>query len=99
MSAIFTFPNRILFGAGVRSSLAEELARLGVQRPLIVTDAGITAVGLVAEVVGGGKTDGLAKAVVFDAVQANPTEEDVLGGLDRYRTEGCDGIVGLGGGS
>lgn len=96
MPAIFTFPNRILFGAGARSSMATELARLGVRRPLVVTDAGLTASGLVDEVIGGG---GPVAAVVFDAVQANPTEDDVLDGLDRYRTDGCDGLVGLGGGS
>ena len=32
-------------------------------------------------------------------VQANPTEQDVLDGLDRYRALGCDGLIGLGGGS
>jgi 4-hydroxybutyrate dehydrogenase len=37
--------------------------------------------------------------VVFAEVQANPTEADVLAGLDRYRAEGCDGVIGLGGGS
>ena len=96
MSAIFTFPNRILFGAGTRAKLAEELAQLGVRRPLVVTDAGLEASGLVAEVVAGG---GLDRAVIFRDVHANPTEGDVLAALDRYRTEACDGVVGLGGGS
>jgi alcohol dehydrogenase class IV len=96
MSAIFTFPNRILFGAGTRASLAEELARLGVRRPLLVTDAGLEASGLVAEVVDVG---GIGQASLFCDVQANPTEADVLAGLGRYREEGCDGLVGLGGGS
>src|SRR5271170_2223470 len=96
MSAIFTFPNRILFGAGTRTLLAGELAQLGVRHPLVVTDAGLQASGLVAEVITDG---GLDRAVLFRDVHANPTEEDVLAGLDRYRTEGCDGVIGLGGGS
>ena len=50
--AIFTFPNRILFGEGARTHLAAELARLGVARPLVVTDRGLVASGLVDEVVG-----------------------------------------------
>jgi alcohol dehydrogenase class IV len=37
--------------------------------------------------------------VVFSDVSANPTEDDVLAGLDRYRTEACDGLVAIGGGS
>ena len=96
MFAIFTFPNRIVFGAGARASLAGELARLGVRRPLVVTDAGLEAAGLVAEVVTGG---GIAGAPLFRDVQANPTEDDVLAGLESYRAGECDGVIGLGGGS
>jgi 4-hydroxybutyrate dehydrogenase len=93
--AIFTFPTRILFGPGVRASLASELSRLGVARPMIVTDPGLLATGLVAEVIAPlGKA-----AVVFSDVKANPAEEDVLAGLNRYREAGCDGLIGLGGGS
>jgi alcohol dehydrogenase class IV len=96
MTAIFTFPNRIVFGAGSRTELGGELARLGVKRPLVVTDPGLEASGLCGAVVAGG---GLEGAVLFSGVHANPTEEDVLGGLDRYQTGQCDGLVGLGGGS
>jgi 4-hydroxybutyrate dehydrogenase len=98
MAAVFTFPNRILFGAGARTQLAEELTGLGVGRPLVVTDAGLAASGLVDTVIEGGG-GGLERAVVFSGVQANPAEEDVLAGLERYRAEGCDGLVALGGGS
>jgi alcohol dehydrogenase class IV len=62
---------------------------------LVVTDPGLLAAGLVTEVIGPlGKP-----AVVFGEVHANPTEEDVLLGLDRYRDESCDGLVAVGGGS
>ncbi len=93
--AIFTFPNRIVFGAGSVASLRTELGRLGVLRPLVVTDAGLVAAGLV---------DGLIASiachvVVHSGVQPNPTEADVLAGLTLYREEGCDGVIGLGGGS
>jgi alcohol dehydrogenase class IV len=93
MLSIFTFPNRILFGEGARKSLAEELARLGVRRPLIVTDPGIVRSGIDADV-----TRDLAR-VAFTDIHANPTEGDVLAGLECYRAEGCDGLVALGGGS
>jgi 4-hydroxybutyrate dehydrogenase len=94
-ASIFTFPNRILFGGGARDSLAAELARLGVTRPLVVTDPGLVAAGLVAEVIAPlGKSP-----VVLSDVHANPTEEDVLRGLDWYLNESCDGLVAVGGGS
>lgn len=92
---MFTFPNRVLFGPGASGWLSAELDRLGVHRPLIVTDAGLIATGIVARLI-----DPLGdRAVVHAEVQANPTEADVLAGLERYRDAGCDGLVGLGGGS
>jgi alcohol dehydrogenase class IV len=94
MPAIFSFPNRILFGAGSRTELGAELARLGVGRPLVVTDSGLEASGVVGEVVAG-----LERATIFTRVQANPTETDVLLGLELYKARGCDGLVALGGGS
>jgi alcohol dehydrogenase class IV len=94
MTSLFTFPNRILFGEGSISSLSAELRRLGVRKPLVVTDPGLVKAGLVATV-----TAGLEASVVFDQVQPNPTEDDVLLGLERYREAGCDGLIGLGGGS
>ncbi len=44
--SIFTFPNRILFGEGARAELPVELTRLGVSRPLLVTDRGLVDIGL-----------------------------------------------------
>jgi 4-hydroxybutyrate dehydrogenase len=92
--ATFTFPNRILLGEGSRDWLAAELARLRVVRPLVVTDLGLVAAGVVDEVVGR-----LGQADVFTGVSANPCEDDVLAALAVYRDRGCDGLVGLGGGS
>jgi alcohol dehydrogenase class IV len=90
----FTFPNRIRFGEGARNELGGELARLGVCRPLVVTDPGLRASGLVESVTGM-----LRDATVLSAVQANPAECDVLAGLEAYRSSGCDGLVAVGGGS
>jgi alcohol dehydrogenase class IV len=95
LGGTFTFPTRVRFADGARRDLAAELAGLAVRRPLVVTDAGVLAAGLVSEVI-----DPLDFAPTLDsAVHANPTEDDVLAGLDRYREEGCDGLIALGGGS
>jgi len=91
----FTFPTRVHFGNGARSSLAEELSRLGITRPLVVTDAGVLTAGIVTEVI----LRSNAGRVFESEVQSNPTEEDVLAGVARYCEEACDGLIGLGGGS
>ena len=68
---------------------------LGIKRPLIATDRGLAASGLVAKV-----TSLLPdQAAVFDGTPANPTEDAVLAAHEIYKSNGCDGIIGLGGGS
>jgi 4-hydroxybutyrate dehydrogenase len=94
MSTI-TYLTRIEFGEGVISRLPEFLAGLGVKRPLIATDKGLVATGLVARIAAL-LTD---IPVVFDGTPANPTEAAVLAAYEQYKAEGCDGIIGLGGGS
>jgi 4-hydroxybutyrate dehydrogenase len=94
-AATFTFPNRVLFGSGSHRLLPAELARWEMSRPLVVTDRGLVATGLIAQVLG---TLG-RHAAVFDEIQANPTDADVVAGLDRYRNAGCDGLIAIGGGS
>lgn len=88
---------RTVFGAGAISTLGAELGALGVRRPLLVTDEGLLATGLVAKVVAacGAK----AAPVVFDGVTENPLFADADHGAARYWREGCDGVVALGGGS
>ncbi len=94
MSTI-TYLTRIEFGEGQVSRLPEFLTLLGIQRPLIATDKGLVATGLV-DRISGFLTIPFA---VFDGTPANPTEEAVLAAKAFYDQNGCDGIVGLGGGS
>ncbi|WP_128255790.1 iron-containing alcohol dehydrogenase [Falsirhodobacter deserti] len=93
MSTI-NYLTRIEFGEGEISRLPEFLAGLGVRRPLIATDRGLVATGLVDRV-----TAQIPEAVVFADTPANPTEEAVTSAHALYVAEGCDGVVGLGGGS
>ena len=94
MSTI-NYLTRVEFGEGQVSRLQEFLDLLGVKRPLLCTDRGLVATGLVARVAG----LLTAPPVIFDGTPANPTEEAVLAAHALYRAEGCDGIIGLGGGS
>jgi len=98
MLSTFSFPNKIVFGCGAVNSIAEIASDFSINRVLIVTDKGIVRAGLVEKV-----TDNLQKASVeyalFDGVSPNPTEDDVYAGVERYDSEGCDFIIGIGGGS
>jgi len=86
---------RLVFGVGALASLAGELALLGIRRPLLLSDRGLERAGAVAAA-SRWLPPGAAQHL---DVPENPT----LAGADRafacYRDAGCDGIVGLGGGS
>ena len=95
--ALIQYLTRIQFEAGAIALLAGELARLGVSRPLIVTDKGIVAAGLLTTVLG---QSGLAQdTAVFDETPENPTEAAALRAVLRFNEAGCDSVVALGGGS
>ncbi|MGM0689131.1 MAG: iron-containing alcohol dehydrogenase [Bacillota bacterium] len=79
-------------------NLPEELALLGVKKPLIVTDQGVVNAGLLDRVVQPLK-NASANYVIYDAVVFNPPLATVAAGTDLYNKNSCDGLVALGGGS
>ena len=87
-----TYLSDIYFEAGAIDVLPCLTKKLGMTRPLLVTDKGVVEAGLRDRV----SVDPL---VVFDGVEPNPSETCVLNALARYREQGCDGVVGMGGGS
>lgn len=91
-------PGSILHGGGSRSELPGLLANLGVRRPLLVTDPGVTALGFTAELVRWLAVAGIDCAV-FDGVQPDPTTHNVEAGVAALRAHRADGVVALGGGS
>jgi alcohol dehydrogenase class IV len=94
----FSFPTKILFGCGAVERLPSCLQETGIHKPLLVTDPGLRASPVFDTVVAVLKEAGLPHEV-FDRVRANPIEEDVLESAELYRSTGCDGAIGLGGGS
>ena len=93
-----SWPTRVVLGPGALARLPAHLARLGVRRPLVVTDAGVVRAGLAARVHAVLDAAGV-RAEAFEDVQPNPTDRDAAQGLAAYRRGGCDGLVAVGGGS
>ncbi|MBM3500778.1 MAG: iron-containing alcohol dehydrogenase [Armatimonadetes bacterium] len=95
----FSFPTQIRYGPGARAALAEFADELQVTRPLLVTDRGLpgteayrlTATALAQTWSGGYEAS--------EGVHPNPVEADVEAVFRAYEDGGCDGVVGLGGGS
>ncbi|WP_244830960.1 iron-containing alcohol dehydrogenase [Caballeronia sp. TF1N1] len=95
--SLINYITQIQFDFGALRLLAGECERFGIKRPLIVTDAGIRAAGLLDKVVDalGAKTP----APVFDATPPNPNEAAVRAAVAMYRENDCDGVIAAGGGS
>src|ERR1041384_4568605 len=96
----FSFPTPTLFGVGAVAELPARSKRLGIRRPLVVTDPGLL------------KTDAfdtLTKTLgergqgkdwfVYAGVHPNPVEQDVREAAAAFREHNCDGIIAVGGGS
>ena len=94
----FAFPTTIHFGPGARKLVGEHLRSQGVKRPLIVTDKGLAALPLIAELRDELKGTGLDVAV-FGGVFGNPTAAQAMAGADAYRAHRADAVVGVGGGA
>lgn len=82
----------VWFGCGAVASVPGILERLGVARPLVVTDANLLERGFVARL-------GLGEPACFAGTATNPTEANLNDCLAQYRARNCDGLVALGGGA
>ncbi|MGE4537479.1 MAG: iron-containing alcohol dehydrogenase family protein [Desulfovibrio sp.] len=89
----------ILFtGAGALAKLPESITGNGGKKPLVVTDKGIVKAGISQKVEAVLTEAGIPYAV-YDETVPNPTTGNVHAALALYRSEGCDCLIGLGGGS
>jgi alcohol dehydrogenase class IV len=95
--ALIQYLTTIHFDFGALSLLPAEMRRLGITRPMIVTDPGVLAAGLHARVVAAIGDAG--RPTDWHDTPSNPTEDAVLAAAARYREAGCDGVVAVGGGS
>ena len=95
--ALINYLTRVQFDYGAVQLLKEELEALGVNRPMIVTDEGVRGAGLLEPVLSSIVQD--PEPTIFDETPGNPTEEVLEAALALYGERGCDGLIGVGGGS
>jgi alcohol dehydrogenase class IV len=96
MISVFSFPTQIHFGPGARLRIGEHLQAQGVRRPLVVTDRGVAALPVFAEVLA---SLGGMEADTFSDLAGNPVVSQVSAGAEAFRRHRADSIVGIGGGA
>ena len=94
--AFIYYVTQIQFEFGAIKLLKQECERVGITRPLIITDPGVKAAGILQKAL-----DALPgmHVTVFDQTPSNPTEAAVRAAADVYTSSGCDGLIAVGGGS
>lgn len=93
----FIMPKRVYYGENALESAKDTLAAFG-KKALIVTDPMMVKLGNAKLV-----TDILEKNnqqfAIYDQITGEPTDVMVDKGLEIYKSEGCDFLIGIGGGS
>ncbi len=94
--AFIYYVTQVQFDFGAIKLLKQECQRVGITRPLIVTDAGVKAAGILQKALD--QLPGMT-VTVFDQTPSNPTEAAVLAAAELYKSSHCDGLIAVGGGS
>jgi len=94
--ALINYLTQINIDFGTLSLLKAECERVGIKKPLIVTDAGVRAAGVLDKAL---LALGTMPYAIFDQTPSNPTEAAVRAAVEVLKAHGCDGLIGVGGGS
>ncbi|MDE2458209.1 MAG: iron-containing alcohol dehydrogenase [Rhodospirillales bacterium] len=98
LTANWSYPTAIRFGAGRIQELAAACAAAGIRRPLLVTDRGLATLPITAATLALMEAAGLGRAL-FAEVDPNPNEKNLEAGIKVFIAGGHDGVIAFGGGS
>jgi methanol:N,N-dimethyl-4-nitrosoaniline oxidoreductase len=88
---------RGLLGPGAYELVGVEAKQLGFKRSLLMT-SGLRGTGIIEDIVGKVKYQGV-DVVVYDKVESNPKDYNVMDAYQLYADEKCDSFISVGGGS
>lgn len=95
----FFCPVKVIAGHAALEHIPYELASLGAKRPMIITDKGVRTNNLLAPLEAAFESTDIEIGFVFDDVPPDSSLETVRAVAQAYRTNNCDAIIAVGGGS
>ena len=98
LTANWSYPTAIRFGAGRITEIADACAAAGIRKPLLVTDRGLAEMEITTRTLDLLEAGGLGRAI-FSDVDPNPNEKNAESGVAAFKAGGHDGVVAFGGGS
>lgn len=98
LTANWSYPTAVRFGAGRILEIADACAAAGIKKPLLITDRGLADMAITTKTLDLLETAGLGRAIFAD-VDPNPNEKNAAAGVQAFKDGGHDGVVAFGGGS
>ena len=98
LTANWSYPTAIRFGAGRISEIGEACAAAGIKKPLLITDRGLAGMNITTRTLDLMEAAGLGRAIFAD-VDPNPNEKNAAAGVQAFKEGGFDGVIAFGGGS
>ncbi|VAW70102.1 Alcohol dehydrogenase [hydrothermal vent metagenome] len=98
LQANWNYPAPIRFGVGSILQLADACEQLNINKPLLVTDAGLVKQDFIQEIIRNNKKAGI-ETTIFSGVKPNPTGENIEQGVRVFNQAEHDGVIAVGGGS
>ena len=98
LTANWSYPTTVRFGAGRILEIADACAAAGIKKPLLITDRGLADMAITTKTLDLLETAGLGRAIFAD-VDPNPNEKNAAAGVQAFNEGGHDGVVAFGGGS
>ncbi|KAA9159611.1 iron-containing alcohol dehydrogenase [Amycolatopsis acidicola] len=96
--SFFQLVPEVHYGRGVAASAGGLAKAQGIRHALVVTDPGVLGAGVCEPVLSALRDEGVA-VTVFSDLATNPSEKQVAAAAEAYVAAGCDGVLGVGGGS
>jgi alcohol dehydrogenase class IV len=98
ITGAWNFPTRVVAGPGRIAELPDLCRAHGINRPLLVTDAGLAKSDMIASIARRVREAGIPISI-FSDVKGNPVESNLTAGVVAFKQGGHDGVVAVGGGS
>ncbi|MGF6155953.1 alcohol dehydrogenase class IV [Ensifer sp. KUDG1] len=98
ITANWSYPTSIKFGAGRIKELADHCKAVGMKKPLLITDRGLAPMAITQNALDILESAGLGRAIFAD-VDPNPNDVNLAAGVKAFKDGGHDGVVAFGGGS
>lgn len=94
----FKQKTEVIFGENTLAELPQALTTRKLQKVFVVGDPGVEKAGIIDQVNGVLKECGIT-FINFNRIEANPTDETIIQAAELCKSEQCDVVIGVGGGS